>query len=161
MPDKNRVFVDLDECLVYEMDGIHLLRPGTHLLLNGLRLLAETYILTGGAREHATTQNEAHQMGFKPEELVAQEDYYTMQFLGGWASGREPLVHAKRNLPRAILIDNQPHTFNHTRAKLEHLGITEKRLITVPHYGSGEPEDRFPNLVPAILEKVKALLAQP
>ena len=150
------IFVDLDDCLVcfrYGEKTVQVLRPGALLLLAELRKLARVKLFTTGMRSHALESNESQGLGFAPEEIIAREDFCEIDYYEN-----KLILHATAPCPGCVFIDNQAPDDSYTIGKLEYLGVDGGRMIVVPHFVWDEPADRFPSLVPSIVERTKLML---
>ncbi len=151
------IFVDLDDCLVcfrYGGETLQVLRPGALLLLAELRKLGPVKLFTTGIRSHALNSNERQGLGFAPEDIIAREDFCKVDYYE-----QKLILHATAPCPGCVFIDNQQPDYSYTVGKLEYLGVGGDRMIVVPHFVADEPADRFPALVPAIVERTKSMLA--
>jgi hypothetical protein len=141
--EKPNIFVDLDETLISSIYGkgrnpgkrkvIDLtaddgqrepyhsfLRPSAHKLLERLRAYGNVRILTTATRDYALAHNEAFQLGFTPEEIIAREDY-TIEIRGAYGSNETHLIN-EGQFPGALLIDDLTPEDRPLQLKLRWLG---------------------------------------
>jgi hypothetical protein len=128
------------------------LRPIALTILKKCREIAPTKILTVGARSYALTQNKTLKLGFAEHDIIAREDW--TQEVHTAYGGKDIYLPEVRIEPSGILIDNNPSNHDWARRKMNFLGITTERYITIREYTGGKDPDKFYGELNGIFEKI-------
>ena len=126
-PPKNSKVITLKS--IYFTDRYYArLRPGALELLESLRRIASTYMLTAATTDYARQWNKEFNLGFKEEDIYARED-----------SDRSELTicHKFPEKGDVYLIDDKDLPYENTEIKVHFLkGLGKVKIIVIkPYHG--------------------------
>lgn len=169
----NKIFIDLDECMLHTLlrnpeqehirftleDDLNtyytIIRSCAQRLIDYARKLVgkdNVYILTTSTTAYANTINEKAEWGFERDHIIAREDinrHLISTAYGGKAYVEMEGIAHKNN----VLIDNLPHREN--MGKITLIGINYNRYLKVrDYYGvNGKDDDYFEENVMEFLKE--------
>jgi hypothetical protein len=114
-----------------------ILRPHANTMLEFCRELGEVKLLTTANRQYALEHNNAFNLGFNPEQIIAREDYLSKTQL---AYGSIYQVAKENTDASAFLIDNLHPDEDAPRLKRQYLGIKEDQYIQIREFSGKDPE---------------------
>jgi len=167
------IYIDLDETLIHSQDvrgdsiqeGEVVLdslggmvsacrpRPLALTMLSDLRSIAPTCLLTSARRSYALDVNRKLGFDFKPEEIIAREDFLTKKISPGAFPISVPI--ALNQSPRSILIDDL--SFESAHLKTDYLGIPYKQYFQISAFYGVEDDEFFLEEWRCVLVKIRNL----
>lgn len=128
-----------------------LLRPHAQQMLEFCRGIGDVKLLTTANRQYALKHNDAFNLGFNPDQIIAREDYILRTRL---AYGSVYDTLKDNSDPSAFLIDNLPPSDDSPKLKIKFLGIKEDQYIQIREF-SGKDPDFFAQELKEIFNKLE------